>query len=125
MIKDLYIQKSFCLLVKSLNQCLNCKYCRLLDGSTETFNLSTLPGSINPNFRKLPVAVNLLYGDPTLQVEHTVSLLRKLEADKHTGPVVVILKGDFSKFPNEYYSLDLHFAFSTFGVNHDLDGGSR
>jgi hypothetical protein len=85
-------------------------------------DLNVLPGEVNKLFKKLPVAVNLLYGDPTLQVENTTGLLKRLEANGHTGPVVVILKGDFTKLPKEKYNLDLHFAFSTFGIDHNLDG---
>jgi hypothetical protein len=95
------------------------------DKSTENMDLKTPPGKINPIFRSIPVAVNLLYGDPLLQVPHTVDLLRILESDGHTGPVVVITKGDFRKFPKTNFDLDIHFAFSTFGIDHELDGGSR
>jgi hypothetical protein len=84
-----------------------------------------MPGEINPVFRSLPVAVNLFYGDPMLQARHTVGMLKKLEKSGHTGPVIVITKGDFSKFPAGEFNLDVHFAFSTFGKNHYLDGGSR
>lgn len=125
MIQELYIQKSFALMGRSLPKCYDCAYCRLRDGSTDGMDLSTPPGWINPAFRKLPVAVNLLHGDPMLQVEHTVKMLRLLEEDRHTGPVVVITKGDFRRFPDVYFDLDLHFAFSTFGIDHEFDGGSR
>lgn len=125
MIESLHISKSFCVLGRSLPKCLGCKYCRLSDGSTDGLDLRTLPGEVNPILRSVPVAVNLFYGDPTLQVEHTVSLIRRLEADGHTGPVVVILKGDFARFSDDHFDLDLHFAFSTFGIDHNLDGGSR
>jgi hypothetical protein len=119
------VQKSFILLGKSLPNCLGCQYCRLSDGSTDGMDLKVIPGDVNPVFRRLPVAVNLLYGDPTLQPEYTATLLRRLAASHHSGPVVIILKGDFSSLSNEHYDLDLHYAFSTFGLDHPLDGGSR
>jgi len=122
---QLHIQKSFVLLGRGLQHCLGCGYCRLGDGSTDELILDTLPSAVNPAFRVLPVAVNLLHGDPSLQVGYTRWLLRRLEADEHAGPVVVIMKGDFRLFPAEVFDLDLHFAFSTFGVDHQLDGGSR
>jgi len=124
-INSLYIQKSFCLMGRSLGYCLGCRYCRLLDRSTDGMEFTTLPSSVNTIFRSLPVAVNLLYGDPTLQVRSTVNILSALERDRHTGPVVVILKGAYIAFPRATFDLDLHFAFSTFGVDHYLDGGSR
>jgi hypothetical protein len=77
-----------------------------------------------PNFINIPVAVNLFYGDPLLQIDNTVKYLRRLEAAGHKGAIIVITKGDFSKFPDEKFNLDLHFAFSTFGVTSPLDGSS-
>src|SRR3989344_4098262 len=123
-IAELFFMKSFCCLGRALRKCLACIYCRLLDDSTKDFNFSVVPGKLNPAFRKLPVAVNLFYGDPMLQVQHTLGILRELELDRHIGPVIVITKGDFARFPKEDFSLDLHFAFSTFGIDHDLDGCS-
>lgn len=46
-----------------------------------------------------------------------------MEKVKHKGPVVIVTKGDFSKFPDINFDLDLHIAFSTFGVDSPLDGG--
>lgn len=125
LIKDLHISKSFCVLGQNLPKCLGCKFCRLEDISSNSIDFNTLPSQINPMFRKIPVAVDLFYGDPSLQVKHTTSILRSLERDQHTGPVVIIMKGNFKNFPDEIYNLDLHFAFSTFGVDHPVDGGSR
>lgn len=125
MIDELLIQKSFCLVGKSLPSCLGCKYCRLLDGSASNVRYSTLPSKINSLFKNLPVAVNLFYGDPMLQIGSTVNFLQSLEKDKHQGPVVIITKGDFTKFPSQKFNLNLHFAFSTFGVDNNIDGGSR
>ncbi len=123
-INELFFTKSFCCIGRTLKKCFNCKYCRLSDDSTRDFDFSVLPSQINHAFRKVPIAVNLFYGDPTLQIENTVNLLRKLESNGHKGPVIIITKGDFTKFPKENFDLDLHFAFSTFGTNHQLDGGS-
>lgn len=109
------IQKSFCMMGTSLKRCLGCKYCRLLDGSTKDLDIQTVPSRINPLFKKLPVAVNLFYGDPLLQIDSTVKILRKLERVKHKGPVIIITKGDFRKFPKIDFDLNLHFAFSTLG----------
>jgi hypothetical protein len=125
MIKELHVQKSFVLLGRSLPKCLGCGYCRLGDGSTVGMSTCILPAEINPAFRSLPVAVNLFHGDPSLQVEHTRWMFRELETIDHRGPVVVIMKGYFRRFPREYYDLNLHFAFSTFGIDHPVDGGSR
>ncbi len=70
------------------------------------------------------MAVNLFYGDPLLQIENTIHYLRELEKAKHTGPVIIITKGDFSKFPDVPFDLDLHIAFSTFGIDSYLDGNT-
>ena len=107
---------------QSLNVCLDCSYCRLT--GKEQSKYEKLPSSINPEFRKLPVDINLFYGDPLLQIENTIGYLRLLEADNHTGPVIIITKGDIREFPDEYFNLDLHFGFSTFGIDSKYDGGS-
>jgi hypothetical protein len=49
--------------------------------------------------------------------------LRDLETTEHKGAVVIITKGDFNKFPDLNFNLDLHFGFSTFGKDHEYDGG--
>lgn len=66
----------------------------------------------------------LFYGDPFLQVENTVNILRRLESAKHKGPVIIITKGDFSKFPDVHFDLNLHIAFSTFGIDSIFDGNT-
>lgn len=116
--------KSFYLLGDSLDHCYDCKYCRLNGEKSEDKHYNMLPSEINPIFTNLPVAVNLFYGDPLLQIDNTVNYLRKLEEAEHKGPVIIVTKGDFSKFPDERFNLDLHIAFSTFGVNSYLDGSS-
>ncbi|MCK9575699.1 MAG: hypothetical protein WC979_02390 [Candidatus Pacearchaeota archaeon] len=119
---DSCFTKSFYMMGQSLKGCLNCSYCRLT--GKEQSKYEKLPSSINPLFRQLPVAVNLFYGDPLLQVEKTIEYLRALEADNHKGPVIIITKGEIWKFPDIKFDLDLHFAFSTFGINSKYDGGS-
>lgn len=118
-----YVAKSFYCIGNSLKKCYDCKYCRLLDCNQELEYL-TLPTEINENFRNIPVAVNIFYGDPLLQVDNTVKLLHRLEEAKHTGPVIIITKGNFKLFPDIPFDLDLHIAFSAFGKDHDYDGSS-
>lgn len=116
--------KSFYLLGNTLDYCFDCKYCRLNGEKSEEKNYNILPSEINPNFTNIPVAVNLFYGDPLLQVDSTINYLRRLENVKHKGPVVIITKGDFKKFPDVPFDLDLHIAFSTFGIDSPLDGNT-
>ena len=116
--------KSFYLLGDSLKFCYDCKYCRLNGEMNFERHYCVLPSEINENFKNIPVAVNLFYGDPLLQIENTVRYLRLLESVGHTGPVIIVTKGDFSKFPDEKFNLDLHVAFSTFGINSNLDGNT-
>ena len=116
--------KSFYLLGDSLKFCYDCKYCRLNGEADIENHYSVLPSDINDNFKNIPVAVNLFYGDPLLQIENTVKYLRLLESSGHLGPIVIVTKGDFSKFPDEKFNLDLHIAFSTFGIDSTLDGNT-
>ena len=116
MIDEVYISKSFVCVGDSLSTCFNCKYCRLLDEWDKNINYVTLPYRINKHFLKLPIVINLFYGDPLLQLDNTISYLRRLEMIEYKGPVVIITKGNFSKFPDVNFNLDLHIAFSTFGL---------
>lgn len=110
---------------RRLDHCFGCRYCRELDGGSNGFDISTCPTEVNRIFDRLPVAINLFYGDPMIQVEYTMVLLKKLHNAHHTGPVLIITKGDFSQYPKYTdFNLDLHFAFSTFGIDSPLDGGS-
>lgn len=118
------LSKSFYLLGDSLNYCYDCKYCRLNGEKVEKKHYNILPSEINPIFTNLPVAINLFYGDPLLQIDNTIKYLKLLESIKHKGPVIIVTKGDFSKFPDIKFNLDLHIAFSTFGVNSPLDGNT-
>lgn len=118
------LAKSFYLLGDTLNYCYDCKYCRLNGEKCEEKHYNILPSEINPNFTNLPVAINLFYGDPLLQIDNTINYLKRLESVKHKGPVIIITKGDFSKFPDIAFDLDLHVAFSTFGVDSSLDGNT-
>lgn len=116
--------KSFYLLGDSLDYCYDCKYCRLNGEKIAEKHYNILPSEINSNFTNIPVAINLFYGDPLLQIGNTINYLRRLESVKHKGPIIIITKGDFSKFPDEKFDLDLHVAFSTFGVDSSLDGNT-
>lgn len=116
--------KSFYLLGDSLKYCYDCSYCRLNGEKCEDKHYSIIPTRLNDNFDKIPVAVNLFYGDPLLQIDNTIKYLKELEKSNHKGPVVIVTKGDFSKFPDVHFDLDLHFAFSTFGVDSKYDGSS-
>ena len=124
LIKDVCFAKSFMMLGNSLKNCYNCSYCRVSCEKQEEQCFHTLPTKINPNFSNIPVAVNLFYGDPMLQIDNTVKLLHKLEQEHHKGPVVIVTKGDFSHFPDVPFDLDLHIAFSTFGIDSKFDGTS-
>lgn len=121
--KAAHVSKSFYCLGRSLSNCFNCSYCRI-SKSEKSQNYDLLPSEINERFSHLPIAINLFYGDPLLQVNETIKLLKKLEYSNHKGPVIIITKGDYSKFPEIEFNLDLHIAFSTFGKNHIYDGGS-
>lgn len=116
MIKELYISKSFDCIGKSLNRCFDCKYCRLIDEWDKNIEYNLIPTDISNKFTNLPIAINLFYGDPLLQIKNTINYLRKLESVEYKGPIVIITKGDFSLFPDIKFNLDLHFAFSTFGI---------
>lgn len=116
--------KSFYMLGDSLSYCYDCKYCRLNGEKCEEKHFHLMPGEINHNFVNIPVAVNLFYGDPLLQIDNTVDLLKRLEKSGHKGPVLIVTKGDFRKFPDIPFNLDLHIAFSTFGVDSKYDGST-
>ena len=118
MINNVHLYKSFYTLGNTLNRCFGCSYCRA-DGNI--INVNTLPSTINPLFRKIPVAVNLFYGDPMLQIDNTNSIIRRLEKDRHEGIVTVITKGDLSKFDRREYDVDLHVALSTFGTDSEYE----
>ncbi len=122
--ENILLAKSFYLLGDSLNCCYDCKYCRLNGEKEEEKHYHLYPTDINPALTNIPVAVNLFYGDPLLQIDNTVHILKELEKRNHKGPVILITKGDFSKFPDIPFNLDLHVAFSCFGTNSYLDGSS-
>ena len=121
--KHAYFGKSFMMIGDSLPRCLNCSYCRANDKEEKHFSI--LPAELNPLFKKIPVAVNLFYGDPMIQIENTLSYLKRLEESEHEGPVIIITKGDLTRFPSDRkFNLDLHFGLSTFGVDSKYDGGN-
>lgn len=120
---EAYFGKSFMMIGNSLPHCFNCTYCRANDNEEKHF--TALPSDLNPLFSKIPVAVNIFYGDPMLQIDNTLSILEKLENTRHDGPVIIITKGDLTNFPKERkFNLDLHFGISTFGVDSKFDGGN-
>lgn len=108
MITDIYTMKSFIGMGDSLPKCYNCDYCRANDD--EKYHYHVLPSSINPLFKKLPIAVNLFYGDPTLQWDNTLEILKKLEEDNHEGIVILITKGKIKEIPK--MNLNLHVGIS-------------
>lgn len=124
LLDDYYFAKSFAMVGQSLDYCYNCSYCRVGCEKAEKHNFMRLPSEINKDFLSLPVAVNLFYGDPLLQLDNTLALLEKLEKAGHVGPVVIVTKGDYSIFPDRKFNLDLHIAFSTFGINSKYDGSN-
>lgn len=124
LIDNVCFAKSFMMLGDSLENCYNCDYCRVSCEKCIKQSYHRFPSEINPQFINIPVAVNLFYGDPMLQIDNTVDLLRRLERAGHKGPVIIVTKGDFSKFPDEKFNLDLHIAFSTFGMDSHYDGSS-
>lgn len=119
-----FFAKSFYMLGDSLNYCYDCSYCRLNGEKCEEKHYRLLPTDINENFDNIPVAVNIFYGDPLLQIENTINYLKLLEKANHKGPVFIVTKGDFRKFPDIPFNLDLHIAFSTFGIDSKYDGNT-
>lgn len=122
MIDELYISKSFCCIGRNTNECLGCEFCRVSQNNTE-FEYSCLPSTINKNFTNIPISINLFYGDPLIQKENTLKYLLELEKVGHKGPVVIITKGNLKRFHDlpDDLELDLHLAFSTFGIKHEYD----
>ena len=120
MIKELYISKSFNCIGQSMWGCFDCKYCRLTDEWNKPVWYENLPSEISPLFKFIPIVINIFYGDPLLQIKNTIKYLIQLEKTGHKGPIIIITKGDFSKFPDIEFDLDLHFAFSTFGIQNNV-----
>lgn len=128
MITDLFTIKSFISIGDSLKRCYNCDYCRANDDKDYHFHV--LPNEINPLFKKLPIAVNIFYGDPTLQWENTIQILKRLEQNKHEGLIVIITKGKLEEIPP--MALNLHVGI-TYGpdsisqqnIEYNLDKASK
>lgn len=97
-------------------KCLNCSYCVLKNTNFKQLEL--------PYNKNIPIAVNMFYGDAMLQLNNTYKILDMLEQSNHKGVVFILTKADYTKFNIKKYNLDLHIAFSTFGIDSDLDGGS-
>lgn len=122
--QEAYFGKSFMMIGKDLQKCYNCIYCRVDREEKHDFS-RLLPTDLNKEFNKIPVAVNIFYGDPMIQIDETLDILERLEKYNHTGPVIIITKGDLTKFPKDRkFNLDIHFGISTFGVDSKFDGGS-
>lgn len=107
---------SFYNMGKTLEKCFDCSYCLIKNTNFENIIL--------PKDKTCAVSVNLFYGDPMLQVENTIEILKNLKQNEHTGKIIIITKGNFNLFPIKNWGLDLHVGFSTFGINNELDGGS-
>lgn len=123
--KEAYFSKSAMLIGKELKHCFNCSYCRANNGQLLEFT-KYLPSDLNPAFTRIPVMVNLFYGDPCMQPELTMNLLERLEAAGHVGPVILVTKGDMSVFQKIWrpFNLNIHWGISTFGVNSPFDGST-
>lgn len=102
--------KSFIPIGESLDYCFDCPYCRANTG--EKVIQDIIPEDISPLFRRLPVFVNGFYGDPSLQPENTLRILEKLK--NHSGPVVIVTKGNIEFLRAYHGNLDLHLGFSYF-----------
>ena len=110
-----YTSKSFILLGDSLSNCYGCSYCRVTD---KTLSYHDIPQKNN----NLPVAINLFYGDPSLQQENTIKILKELEEKEYKGIVTIVTKGNLSWFPKTKFNLDLHFGLSCFGKDSPYNG---
>lgn len=104
--------KSFYNMGESLNKCFDCSYCFVKGAKFTNMRYPTHPN--------IPVSVNLFYGDPMLQIEKTIEILKELELRKHKGIVFLCTRGDFSKFPLEKINLNLWIGFSYFNKNSRL-----
>lgn len=131
MINNIDIEKSFYMIGESKTNCFDCKYCRVISNINNPISYKILPTEINPNFKNLPISINLYYGDPFLisQIKSTYEHLLKLKESKHKGPIVLITKGDISNISwlndDTFCDLDLHIALSTFGIYHKYDKHSH
>ena len=79
-----------------MNKCYDCKYCRAKSNENK-IKYDILPEYINSVFSKIPIVINMFYGDPLLQVEKTKSYLKRLEDAKHQGIVLIITKGKIGR----------------------------
>lgn len=71
LLTDYYFLKSFYCMGKEHAKCFDCSYCRARNKHNikEYF---TAPSEINPLFIKIPVVINIFYGDPLLYTEDTL-----------------------------------------------------
>jgi hypothetical protein len=122
------IEKSFYMIGTSHKKCFDCKYCRATDSQENIVSYNILPTEINKNLSNVPVAINLYYGDPMLYKKSTYDYLKQLQKTEHKGPIIIITKGsiDVSWLKDDtFIDLDLHIAFSTFGLEHEYDDFSH
>ena len=131
-INNVDVEKSFYMVGQSKKNCFDCKYCRVMSNIDQPQCYNVLPTEINPIFSILPVAINLYYGDPffgTEQIKSTYDYLIRLKELNHKGPIIIITKGDITNIEwlkdNTFNNIDLHIAFSTFGINHEYDKHSH
>lgn len=129
MITNVDIEKSFYMIGDSKTQCFDCKYCRTKNTQHKPISYNKIPSEINKSFINIPIAINLYYGDPFLQTDNTYNYLIRLKESNHKGPIIIITKGDISNIEwlkdDTFLNLDLHIAFSTFGMNHKYDNHSH
>ena len=129
MLTNIDVEKSFYMLGNSKNKCLGCKYCRAKNTQHNQVSYNVIPSEINDVLVNVPIAINLYYGNPIIktQIKDTYNYLVKLKG--HKGPIIIITKGDISKVEwlkdDTFKDLDLHIAFSTFGMSHKYDNHSH
>lgn len=120
LLKDCFVLKSFYCMGSDHDRCYGCSYCRAAN-KYEKKSFFIPPAEINPLLRRIPVVVNIFYGDPVMYSEETVKCLELLEESKHTGPVVIITKGDLDSVAGRQilerdWNLNIHFGLSYFGT---------
>lgn len=124
LLTDYYFLKSFYCMGKEHDVCYDCAYCRARDKHNDK-EYFTPPSDINPLFTKIPVVINVFYGDPLMYLLDTIKCLSILKEAKHQGPVIIITKGDMSEkkvketFDRDW-GLKIYFGLSVFG-NDEFD----
>ena len=124
LLTDYYFLKSFYCMGKEHEVCYDCAYCRARD-KNNVKEYFTPPSEINPLFTKIPVVINVFYGDPLLYLLDTIKCLSILKEAHHQGPVIIITKGDMSEQKvretfDKDWGLKIYFGLSVFG-NDEFD----